>query len=326
MRPEIRPAMGLSPNQLMGAGAALMVIGLAFGVVAASFGLSRSPASEAQPPITSLPTPALPEEENLVPADLVAAVNGDRVAPAVALPLPPEPSPDVRVAAKLPPGLPGRPNMAKPDTSRDPGPGGSSAVVAESSGPLPARTARERASAGASGRAANQAPVGSRIVDSSRRTAMVVTDRRAVPGGAGAAAEPRRAPQAQPRQVNARPVDTDVRSKIAREDGVRRPDMVRGGRDGARALIQPQMAAVPRQEQPQSSGGYRIARSGQLPGLVAGDVLVSRCGSTRPDSRSAIREALREAQQSGVPACLNVMQGGELVEGVPVRVPSDTPL
>lgn len=82
--------------------------------------------------------------------------------------------------------------------------------------------------------------------------------------------------------------------------------------------------APPRPAAP--TGGFRVARNGQLPGLVAGDVLVSRCGVDRVESASVVRQALIEARESGVPACLNVRQGGELVPGMAVRVPPETKL
>lgn len=82
--------------------------------------------------------------------------------------------------------------------------------------------------------------------------------------------------------------------------------------------------APPRPAAP--TGGFRVARNGQLPGLVAGDVLVSRCGVDRAESASVVRQALLEARESGVPACLNVRQGGELVPGMAVRVPPETKL
>ncbi|KPF79378.1 hypothetical protein IP88_02065 [alpha proteobacterium AAP81b] len=68
-------------------------------------------------------------------------------------------------------------------------------------------------------------------------------------------------------------------------------------------------------------GGLRVPRSGLLPGLAAGDVVLGRCGTSGAESRAAIRSALAEARESGVPGCFNVIQDGERVDGMSVRVP-----
>lgn len=77
----------------------------------------------------------------------------------------------------------------------------------------------------------------------------------------------------------------------------------------------------PPADQGRPKGGLRIPRGGLLPGLAAGDIIIGRCGAGAPESRNAIRRALEAARESGVPACFDLIQDGERVDGVAVRVP-----
>lgn len=88
------------------------------------------------------------------------------------------------------------------------------------------------------------------------------------------------------------------------------------------ALRQMPSLPAPGRERPAPVGGLRIPRSGLLPGLSAGDVILGRCGAGGPESRAVIRRALEAARDSGVPACFDVIQDGERVDGVAVRVPA----